>query len=335
MTTNKDIEFTDIYHFKCEYNKMKLVIKTFSDKNILELSRETQPILEMYKAVLAHDYILYMHIGQSSYFIRRKDVHTIWQRKDLIKHGELFYTLEKIPSEKDNKLAPKRLVVIFSPMPAKENYHSANIAHRCFTTSFASMQKHLVKNTLVMRIMDLNLSYGSHYINTFNYMEMESDVQNAIQFVMDVNHIIKEDVVLYGGSKGGTGALYHSFLGDFNSVTVDPIISTEQYNQENDLHYLRDFRKWNLLNDLARLANKKTSTKKIIFGYPLVSFNYNLYSQIPSDSVEIHDVFDSSVHKHADISRNIIVEQITWINILLLSSTNLHKIEERLHMLTE
>ncbi|EIA19285.1 XcbB/CpsF family capsular polysaccharide biosynthesis protein [Listeria fleischmannii] len=335
MTTNKDIEFTDIYNFQCEYGRKKLVIKTFSDKNILELSRETQPILEMYKAILAHDYVLYMHAGQSSYFIRRKDVHTIWQRKDLIQHGALFYSLEKIPPEKENKLAPKRLVVIFSPMPAKENYYSANIAHRCFTTSFASMQKHLVKNTIIMRIMDLNLSYGSHYINTFNYMEMESDVQSAIQFVMQSNHIVKEDVVLYGGSKGGTGALYHSFLGDFNSVTVDPIISTEQYNQENDLHYLRDFRKRSILNDLMALSNKETSTKKIIFGYPLVSFNYNLYNQLSSNSVEIHNVFDSSVHKHADISRHTVIEQITWINKLLLSSNNLHKIEEQLHVLTE
>lgn len=335
MTANKDMEFTDIYSFHCEYEKMKVVVKTFSNKNILELSRETQPILEMYKAILAHDYILYMHSGQSSYFIRRKDVHTIWQRKDLIQHGDLFYSLDQIPAEKENKLAPKRLVVIFSPMPAKEHYHSANIAHRCFTTSFASMQKHLVKNTIIMRIMDLNLSYGSHYINTFNYMEMESDIQNAIQFVMDSNHIAKDDVVLYGGSKGGTGALYHSLLGDYNSVTVDPIISIEQYNQENDLHYLRDFRKRSILNDLVKLANTETTKKRIIFGYPLISFNYNLYSQIPSDSVEIHNVFDSSVHKHADISRNTIIEQITCINELLLSSSNLHKIVEQISALTE
>ncbi|WP_343068987.1 XcbB/CpsF family capsular polysaccharide biosynthesis protein [Listeria portnoyi] len=224
---------------------------------------------------------------------------------------------------------------MFSPMPAKENYHSANIAHRCFTTSFGSMQKHLVKNTIIMRIMDLNLAYGSHYINTFNYSNMESDVQEAIRIVRNTYHISKEDVVLYGGSKGGTGALYHSLLGDYNSVTVDPIISLEQYNQENDLHFLRDFRKTSIFADLVRLAESEANKRRIIFGYPLVSFNYNLYTQIPTDSIEIRDTFDSDIHKHADISRNTIVEQITCINELLLSSENLSKILEQIRALAE
>lgn len=335
MATNNDIEFTDIYKFQCGFEKMKVVVKTFSNKNILELARETQPILDMYKEILAHDYVLYMHVGQSSYFIRRQDVHSIWQRKDLIQYGDLFYSLHAVPAEKENKLAPKRLVVIFSPMPGKDEYHSANIAHRCFTPSFLSIQKHLVKNTLVMRIMDLNLSYGSHYVNTFNYTNMEDDIQGAIRFVVESNHVDSDDVVLYGGSKGGTGALYHSMLGDYNSVTVDPIISTEQYNQENDLHFLRDFRKKSLLNDLKRLANQETTRRRIIFGCPLISFNYNLYTQIPSDSIEIRNVFDSAVHKHADISRNTIIEQTTCINELLLTSKNLINTVDQIAALTE
>ena len=50
--------------------------------------------------------------------------------------------------------------------------------------------------------MDLNLSHGSHYINTDNYPNFENDVQESIINVMSQYNIHKDDVVLYGGSKG-------------------------------------------------------------------------------------------------------------------------------------
>ncbi|EUJ33709.1 hypothetical protein MFLO_00655 [Listeria floridensis FSL S10-1187] len=325
-----ELEFSDIYSFQPKFDRTKLMVKTFSDRNLIDLARENTQLMEMYVSILAKDYMLYMHTNQASYFIRRKNIHTIWQRKDLIQYNDLFYSLTDVPVEKRNPLAPKRLIVIFSPMPPIEKYSSANLGERCFVPSFPSIQKHLLKDTMVMRIMDLNLSHGSHYINSTTYPTMESDIQGAIQNVIANHEIHKDDVVLYGGSKGGTGALYHSLLGNYHSVSVDPIISLQQYNEENDLHFLKNFRQTNLLNRMQALVKKDDLRKQYILGTPTVPFNYDLYKQLASPSIEIIDIFDSAIKKHADISKNSVVEQVTYMNEIFLSSENYKKELEQL-----
>lgn len=70
-----------------------------------------------------------------------------------------------------------------------------------------------------MRIMDFNLSIGSYYVNTINYPTMEDDVQQSIVDVIDKLSIEKEDVVLYGGSKGGR-VLYFTVLVGITKVLL-------------------------------------------------------------------------------------------------------------------
>ncbi|WP_405076349.1 hypothetical protein ACI3EJ_02240 [Ligilactobacillus acidipiscis] len=89
----------------------KIVVKTSTEENLLQLSRSNQDAYDVYIELLNHDYVLYMHQDQRSYFIKREEVWTIWQRKDLIQQGQTFYTLAD--PLKNNKLAKKRLVVIF------------------------------------------------------------------------------------------------------------------------------------------------------------------------------------------------------------------------------
>ncbi|MEX5913733.1 accessory Sec system protein Asp2 [Staphylococcus ureilyticus] len=87
------------------------------------------------------------------------------------------------------------------------------------------MERSLVKNVYTMRIMDLNVSHGSHYISTSNFPDYEKNIQLSILNLIEKLNIKKENVVLYGGSKGGTGALYHGAALDLKTLAVDPIVN--------------------------------------------------------------------------------------------------------------
>ncbi|MBD5823730.1 XcbB/CpsF family capsular polysaccharide biosynthesis protein [Lactococcus petauri] len=308
-----------------DYNYEKIVVDLKDKRNILELSKNNYKVYEIYKELISHDFMFYFHSGNKSYFIKRKLIKNIWKRNDLVQYGDLFYTIEKPLENRTNSWSPLRLIVMFSSMTADE-YYSPNIGLRCFTKNFPSIQKSIVKNTMIMRIMDLNLSHGSHYINTDNYPNFENDVQESIINVMSQYNIHKDDVVLYGGSKGGTGALYHSLLGDYNSISIDPIISLLEYNEMmKDSHYLKGLRKESILEDLKELSRKDLDYGKIIIGSPAIPFNYRLFSQLKNDNIKIQDIFDESIKSHPDISLSCISEQVTYLNNYFLNSNNYKK----------
>lgn len=308
-----------------DYNYEKIVVDLKDKRNILELSKNNYKVYEIYKELISHDFMFYFHSGNKSYFIKRKLIKNIWKRNDLVQYGDLFYTIEKPLENRTNSWSPLRLIVMFSSMTADE-YYSPNIGLRCFTKNFPSIQKSIVKNTMIMRIMDLNLSHGSHYINTDNYPNFENDVQESIINVMSQYNIHKDDVVLYGGSKGGTGALYHSLLGDYNSISIDPIISLLEYNEMmKDSHYLKGLRKESILEDLKELSCKDLDYGKIIIGSPAIPFNYRLFSQLKNNNIKIQDIFDESIKSHPDISSSCISEQVTYLNNYFLNSNNYKK----------
>ncbi|WP_056975901.1 XcbB/CpsF family capsular polysaccharide biosynthesis protein [Lacticaseibacillus sharpeae] len=168
-----------------DWSSEKIVINTGTSDNILKLSRTDASANKAYREMLAHDYVLYMHSNEKSFFIKRTLVSTLWERKDLIQFGDTFYTLMDVPENKVNRLAPKRLVVIFSSMPSAKDYLSDKIAPRMFVQNYPSLWKQVVKNTMILRIMDLNLSYGSYYMNAGSYNTFEDDVQGIIAKVCE------------------------------------------------------------------------------------------------------------------------------------------------------
>lgn len=300
-----------------DFEKDKIVLDLKNDENIVQLSRKDEKIYEVYIELLKNDYMFYMHKNKESYFIKRNKLYTIWKRKDLKQYNDVFYKVEEIPENRINALAPKRLVVVFSSMPPAEDYLSDNIAKRCFTQNYPSIQKHLIKNTIIARIMDTNLSNGSMYLNTPNYPNYEKDIQELLKKVQNDYEISKENTVLYGVSKGGTGALYHGFLGNYKSVVVDPILSLQEHNDKNDLMFLKNFRKVSVESDIQSLNNNQTD--KIILGNPLINHNYDIFKKFEKEKVKIIDILDNNIEKHPDISKNSVTEQIYFINKMLLN----------------
>jgi len=149
--------------------------------------------------------------------------HNIKVDKFEIYGDALYYTLDKPKLE----LNMNRLLVVFSSVA--DFPYNASIARRNFFTNFPSISKYIPDNTYILRIADIGGVVGSFYMNTEYNREMEKDIQELIEFILISNSILKEDVILYGASKGATGALYHSILGKYKAVAVDPIVSDEYH----------------------------------------------------------------------------------------------------------
>ena len=304
------------------YNYERIIVDLKNSKNIIALSKENEIFYNLYKDLLANDFMFYFHQGTKSYFIKRKLIAQIWKRKDLISFGDLFYTVEEPHQKRKNLVAPLRLVVVFSGNDVK-NYYNPNIGVRCFTKNYPTLQNVVLKNTIVMRIMDLNLSHGSHYINTDNYPHFEDDVQGAIRAVIERYDINKEDVVLYGANKGGTGAFYHSMLGDYKSLSIEPIISIlDRKSLLQDNYFLKGLRKDSLLSDLLELDKQEFRYKKMVIGSPVIPFNYDMYGQLENENINIIDVLDNAIDEEVEVYPETIAEQTTFINNLLLESNN-------------
>ncbi|MFD0961848.1 accessory Sec system protein Asp2 [Paenibacillus chungangensis] len=178
------------------------------------------------------------------------------------------------------------------------------------------MERSLVKNVYTMRIMDLNCSHGSHYINTINYKNYEKDIQNAITKVISKLEIDKENVVLYGVSKGGTGSIYHGSALDLKVVAVDPILHLGHYNSKNDYHFLKDLRKEDLTDSINKSLNNCADNEKYIICSRNVKFNYEQVLKLNKDKIKVIDMVDKMVNSHPEVSRNSVPEQLMFLNML-------------------
>lgn len=313
---------TNIDDVKFDWTAEKIVVDTYTKLNLLELSQKYSEMRKIYLALLDHDFILYMHSGTKSYFIKRNQVATIWQRKDLHQQGELFYTVSDVPREQINKLAPLRLLVVFSSLPADKTRFSPNIAKRMMPADFQNIKQHILKNTIVVRIMDLNRSTGSFYMNTTQYPNFERDVQQVINKIQKQYMIQKDDIIFWGWGKGATAALYYALQADSNAVTVDPVLRIDQDVEDNQYD---SFLKNVLPNDLtgklqALTRGKQYHYQQLIFAVPLLSRQYPFYKSLTGDNIHIRNLFYGNCKTKEDVRRFSMAEQATTINDYFLNS---------------
>ncbi|WP_207940931.1 hypothetical protein DOK78_001522 [Enterococcus sp. DIV2402] len=306
-----DIVYINLDEYEGNYSSKKLGIRVGPGKNILELADEDEDVYLFYQKLLTEDYMFYWHHNGVSYFIRRKYLKEIWKRTDLGDLGGLFYTVEEPLKERSSETEKNNLIVIFSPMPAENVKYSSNISARCFRTYFPNIQKYLAKNTYVLRIMDANLSYGSLYLNTSNYPNMEEDVQNIIQKIQEELNIEKERVVLYGVDNIAMSALHHGIKGDFKSVIINPYFTLEELKESSFYDkYLSNA----LPNDLKELVkNAKIENHLIIdskdSGHSLEELNELARVYMLNDSVDREELV-----KHVTIETSLALNK-NWINI--------------------
>ncbi|GAA4362672.1 XcbB/CpsF family capsular polysaccharide biosynthesis protein [Paeniglutamicibacter cryotolerans] len=120
---------------------------------------------------------------------------------------------------------PHALLVVFSAVNPVPFTQSLN---RHFTQNWPGLEKSIVDHAAVLRVSDLGGIVGSFYLPTVFKEENISLVQNLITKIRQQLGLGREDVVLYGASKGGTGALLHALHGRYSCVSVDPIVTNDR-----------------------------------------------------------------------------------------------------------
>lgn len=298
-------------------NQEKILIKTGSDKNLLQLARRDKALKIKYKELLENDYILYFHDKETSRFCKREHVNKLFGGLKLEQYKNIFYRLTFPTGRKVNDNVEKKLIVIFAKMPGANQYDSPKIPHRMLPPFFEDLERSLVKNVYTMRIMDLNVSHGSHYINTVNFRNYEQEIQESIENVRNSLGINKNNVVFYGVSRGGAGAIIHGTSMDYKTLAVDPILNIGGKLEANDRRLLKGLRKEDLVPTVNENLNIANEFQKIIICSENVGLYYEQAMRINKNKAKIINMKDDKITSHPEVSPNSVPEQLMILNNLL------------------
>ncbi|AIY00861.1 hypothetical protein ART_1262 [Arthrobacter sp. PAMC 25486] len=234
----------------------------------------------------------------------------------------VVYTLQAPQVATDS---PK-LLVVFSSI--HETMYTASLM-RYFTQNFASIQKYVAPETIVLRIADVGGIIGSFYLNNKYDPNNANSIQSLISSIVAKYSIKHESVVLYGGSKGATGALYHGLVGQYGVVAVEPIVNDEHYYATyDDLHFTKNtcfdrkketeflsvidaFRKRVEPCDRTRIAivySQRSPQRTYIEKHAIVPL---------AQYIRVYNSEHPNIKDHPDVARNAIPITLASINTLL------------------
>lgn len=205
------------------------------ETNLVKLARTNGDVRELITTLANNGFYTYMSKDNATRFVSEKSLDRLWMSlvsKDFIRHPNgVVYSF----TEAAGSALPKRLLVVFSSISGSINTPSLM---RYFEQNFKSIQKYIPSDTAILRIADLGGVVGAFYLNTTHLPNNVDNIQQVIQDVRKEHGIAHESVVLYGASKGGTGALFHAITGHYRCVAVDPIVDDEHYIvRYNDAHF--------------------------------------------------------------------------------------------------
>lgn len=289
----------------------KIQVATHSSKSNIELARQNKSVHTKYLEIIHNDFMLGDHRDGVSYFTKRSQWK--WIRKDIKEKNGIFYSIE-LPEFKYQNLDNPKMVIIFSFLGTD----SSNAGLRTFPVYFPDITAHIFKGTTIVRIMDFNLSHGSFYLNTINYPKYELNIQKTIKELISENHILPDNVVMLGSSKGGTGALYHGLLGNYKSLSIDPITNENYFvKNKNDWHFMLGSRELDFIPEINKLSNFGDKTA-IVVGNSLVEETYQDILRLSTDTrIKVFDTKNPLAYMHSLVGPAAKIEMITLLNILL------------------
>lgn len=286
----------------------------FNNEHLLSGAGKYPRLVELLNYLAGKDYILYHGTKKTAWFIKR----SLYDTRSLKRYKNVFYQLD-LPENKRISQKSNKLLVFFLSLPPVEGLISNNPQDRAFTKMFVDIQRSLVKDTFVLRIADLNLVRGSFYVNSVNFPDYEQQIQCLIRDVMNDHKIDIDNVVTYGVSRGGVGALIHGTLLNSKIVAVDPNINDEYYfKTKQDVHYVGKNRAIDLTQKFEHYLVNSKSTGVILSNH-YVKNNWKYIKKINLlDKMALIDINDAMVTEHPVLSRNTVPEQLMYLNQALL-----------------
>lgn len=286
--------------------------------NILNAAWDDEIVNEFLTACAINDYILDGQYGNTYRFIPRQHFY----RKDLKEFvtstgGKIFYSDTTDRLRLKSKKA-KNIVFFFMGMPGAMTVNNADAVMRFNPHLFDNFTRSLVKDTVVIRIADVNGVRGGFYVNSVNYMSYEQDLSEFLESMINLYSVDRNNVVLHGTSKGGVGALFYGAKHNLKSVSVDPVLDGEWVikNQSNN-HFTDRFRQ---NTDLVPIVNAyliNSDVESYVIGNHYVDNTWEILSKLVG--VKLLDIDDSTVVNHQQISPNCVPEWLMLINKLLVN----------------
>ena len=292
--------------------------------NLIGFARREKRATELIVKLASNGFFLVSSLAGNSKFEKfttAKEFQSNIKVKNLQIYNNIYYTLEKPLLN----FAPNRLIVIFSSVA--DRAFNADIAVRNFFTNFGTISKYIPQNSYILRIADVGGVIGNFYMNTTFSNTIEDDIQGLLKYILKSNNIDKNSVVLYGGSKGGTAALYHGILGKYKAVAVDPIVSDEYHEQHSkDSHFTKQYGEYRIYpktkqdkfttlmktNDISENINIIYSEQSPIYE----AINSIIKENDKDNKINYINVCHPQIKTHPDVAAK-------TINILMLVINNL------------
>ncbi|OZB51419.1 MAG: hypothetical protein B7X38_13330 [Stenotrophomonas sp. 14-69-23] len=294
------------------------------DSNLIHLSRRDPQLKALLLHLVGQGFLVYKFSnddGAVTSFVHAKAAPRFWARHTqfgLREHDGVCYLLEK-PAH-----APaRRLLVVFSSMSQVDQMYEAGFSARYLARNLSQAPKYMPWDTAILRIADLGGVVGAFYTDTLAQPDNEARVSALITRVMAELDIEPRHTVLYGASKGGSGALLHSLRTGLNAVCVEPILSDDYYvRRYRDSHFTcgvfpRDKRE--LFS--AALATACPPARRLLI-YSSQSPQLPYIRDIAMASAEgrnmaFIDVQNPAISDHPDVAPASLGLQVTLLNQLL------------------
>lgn len=242
--------------------------------------------------------------------IKRLDFH----RYNLEEQDGIYYSIQK------SRLTSKgisRILFYFQPMTL-DGYFEVDSGKRFNPNRFDTLDKSIVKDTVIIRLSDVNLMQGSYFVNTVNYSNYEKNMVDFILNKIEEYGVLHDNVVLYGFSRGGLGALYYGLKLDLPVVSVDPVIDASWFSDNKDSsQYIRGLRTENLLFEINNMDATSTNLKYIIGNSYVRQNTWEAISQLKYDFIKKINLDLPEMTEHGQVVHHV-PEQLTLINSILM-----------------
>ena len=295
---------------------------------MVKLARTNNDVRELITTLANNGFYTYMSKDNATRFVSEKSLERLWIKlasKDYTRHpnGVVYSFTKPLGAE-----SPKRLLVVFSSISGNINTPSLM---RYFEQNFKSIQKFIPSDTAVLRIADLGGVVGAFYLNTTHLPKNADNIQQVIEDVRKENGIAHDSVVLYGASKGGTGALFHAIQGHYRCVAVDPIVDDEHYIvRYNDAHFtgngvFPETKKHlfgRIMGDIARLPEPSQATPvrwSVICSGNSPQYKYISRTLIDNSNsrISFYDSRNPAIKDHPQVGQNTVNTATSLINFHL------------------
>ncbi len=267
--------------------------------NFLAVGRTNNAAKRLIAELSSNSFYLVKHKNGVSVFKKFRDPNVFINSfidKNIKCWNNTFYTLDKPIS---NSSSNNRLLVVFSSIA--DLPFNASISRRVFFKNYSTIAKYIPKNTYILRIADLGGVLGSFYLNSNADPDFENKVQSLIHKIQEESRVSDNKTVLYGGSKGATGALYHGIKMGLKTLSVDPIVSDDFYiKKHNDRHFVEGAFPQCKQDKFNELMNEEKH-KKLDFIKVVTSINSEQYGYIESIVFSKNKSINSYIFRNPNI----------------------------------